>query len=569
MINRINDPDDLEVMNPVECKQHSEYYLIPSHKNYVINRKGNVIRLSDGFSPKIYTEATGYKTVRLKVGNYKTQVRTHRLLGEVFIGRPSRHINIPIKELEINHIDGNKSNNDLTNLEWCTVLENTTHAYLNGRMDFNRIPIVARDIRTDVETVYESIAICEKAFGIKEGQLTTHLGTKLAGTKTKNWHVFKRKETEGWPELSKDKFVENTWDLVKVWYATNPEKKKTVLAESTITLVEVIGVDDKVLQNFINKKEFDKTLNGWYIEPKLEHINSESLLDIHKRVSLVGHIIRRTDVQTGDVVVFCNLKEAANSVGSKSESLSRCIFLKKEINGYRFEAFKEEQKYFYTKRPYSDYVKGYEFFNEKEGIYKVNLINYKNEMITIPKSIYVYCTNTGNRIRHTQFIRHIDDDKTNDKFENLKLMHKNDLVKKLVPHPATLEVQCSHCSKKFHQPYLDVVWRRKSNKKGNFYCSYDCSIKARAIDNTLTIEEQNKIKELRRGGKTIKEVTELTGYGANSILKYQDKGSNSRHYTVNTRKDEMIKDFQEGMSLNKMAKKYKLSKETIRPIVKK
>ena len=84
----------------------------------------------------------------------------------------------------------------------------------------------------------------------------------------------------------------------------------------------------------------------------------------------------------------------------------------------------------------------------------------------------------------------------------------------------------------------------------------------------MSEEEQLRIKELRKEGKTIKEVSELTGYGANTILKYQEKGSNSRYYTINTRKEEMIKDFSEGMSLNKMSKKYRLSKETIRPIVK-
>jgi len=569
MTNRINDPDDLESVHPEEHSNFPGYYIIKSHKNYVINRNGDVIRLSDGFSPKIYTEVTGYKTVRLKVGNSKTQVRTHRLLGEVFIGRPSRHIDKPITELEINHIDGNKTNNSLDNLEWCNELENTTHAFLNGKLNFNRKPIIAKDIRTCVETTYDSIAICEKAFGIKTNQLAMHLGGKLASTKTKNWHVFKRQETVGWPPIPKDGFVENSWDLVKVWYATNPETKKTVLAENSLALVNIIGVDENKLNSFINKKVFSKPLNGWYIEPKKEHITSETLLDLHKRVSLNGHVIKRTELKTGDALLFNTLKQSCEALGFVTNKVSKAIFLKKEIDGYFFEAFKGEISKFYPKRPWSQYNKGYEFFNEKEGIWKVVLTNYKGDYITIPKSLYVYCTNTGEHIRHTQFIRHIDEDKTNDKFENLKLMHKNDLVKKLVPHPDTLEMRCSHCNKIFHQPYLDVVWRKKANKKGNFYCCLSCSMKARAIDNTLTEEEQNTIKELRKAGKTIKEVTAITGFGANSILKYQGEGVNSRYYTINTRKEEIIKDFSEGMSLNKMSKKYKLSKETIRPVVKK
>lgn len=568
-MDRINDPADLEIVTPVECKAHPGYYHIPGHKNYVISREGEVIRLSDGFKPKIYTEKSGYKTARLLVGNLKTQVRTHRLLGMVFIGRPSRHMDKEFSELEINHIDSDKTNNSLDNLEWCNDYENTLHAHLNGKTDFNRKPIIAKDIRTNEETTYAGLAICERAFDIKAGQLGTHLASKHAGTKTKNWHVFKRQETIGWPPIPKEGLVENTWDLIKVWYAHNPATNKTFITGNHLELVEIASVTYNQLTDFMNNKEYSIPLNGWYIEPRMEHITSETDFDIHKRVSLNGHYIKRTNVSTGEVVTFNNLKEAAAAANTGVSRISRNVFLKQKVDGYKYEAFKGEQKWFYPKKPWSDYNRGYEFFNEKEGIWKIVLTNYKKESITIPKSLYVYCTKTGSHIRHTQFLIHVDEDKTNDTFDNLKLLHKNDLIKKREPHPETIRVTCNHCNKVFDQDYTNVVWRKRSSKTGNLFCSMACSVASRAINNTLSIEEQSKIKELRNAGKTIEEVTALTGYGANTILKYQDEGANSRRHTVNTRKDEMIKDFSEGMSLNKMAKKYRLSKDTIRPIVKK
>lgn len=563
-MDRINDPSDLETVNPVECLQHPGYYHIPGHKNYVISREGVVIRLSDGFKPKPNVENTGYLAVRMIInGHQKTQLRIHRLLGMTFVGRPSRHLDKSFSQLEINHADGNKLNNSLDNLEWCNDLENTTHAYLNGRMDFNKKRTIAKDIRTGEEKIFESRADCEKAFGIKEGALLVHLGTKQSGRKTKNWHVFKSEEVEGWPNIPEEDQIENSWDKVKVWYAHNPYINKTIIVGSKVELVDIVGVTYNTLIRFINDKDFTLPLNGWYIEPRLEHIHPEGIADINKRIPLLRHSIRRVDINTGDHLVFKTLKEAAKSIDSSYDRVSRSIFFKKDLDGYRFEAFKGEQPWFYPKSPYWQYKHGYEFFNSKEGIWKIVLTDHKSEQITIPKSLYVYCTKTGKHIRHTQRIIHIDEDETNDDFNNLKLVHKNDLIKKREEHPDMLEVQCTHCQKIFHQPYLDVVWRRKANSEtGNFYCSVQCAALARAITNTLTEEEQNRIKELRESGKTIEEVTTITGYGANTIMKYQ--GS---HIRLNAISPEKVKQIQElsktGLSNTKIGKLVGAGRQTV------
>ena len=49
----------------------------------------------------------------------------HRIVANTFIPNP---LNKPC----INHIDGNKNNNNISNLEWCTHSENTIHAYKTG-----------------------------------------------------------------------------------------------------------------------------------------------------------------------------------------------------------------------------------------------------------------------------------------------------------------------------------------------------------------------------------------------------------------------------------------------------
>ena len=89
---------------------------------------GGYIVCSDGkiFSPRgrqlsKNTKQSGYIRVYI---NGKPRL-LHRLIAEAFIPNPD---NKP----EVNHIDGNKHNNDISNLEWCTHHENMSHAWNTG-----------------------------------------------------------------------------------------------------------------------------------------------------------------------------------------------------------------------------------------------------------------------------------------------------------------------------------------------------------------------------------------------------------------------------------------------------
>jgi len=67
----------------------------------------------------------GYLKVNLNKNGIQKTFKLHRLIAEHFIKK------IDGKEI-INHIDGNKRNNNISNLEWCTHSENIKHAYKTG-----------------------------------------------------------------------------------------------------------------------------------------------------------------------------------------------------------------------------------------------------------------------------------------------------------------------------------------------------------------------------------------------------------------------------------------------------
>ncbi len=74
--------------------------------------------------PNIYKGLYYFCSLKDNDGDERT-VQIHRALANAFIPNPE---NKP----QINHIDGNKLNNDLSNLEWVTAKENTYHAYKMG-----------------------------------------------------------------------------------------------------------------------------------------------------------------------------------------------------------------------------------------------------------------------------------------------------------------------------------------------------------------------------------------------------------------------------------------------------
>ena len=89
--------------------------------NIVIKKNGHSYRCkSHILKPKI--ESNGYVRLHLAKTDKTKFLLLHRLVAEAFIDNPE---NKP----QINHKDGDKANNSISNLEWCTGSENMIHAY--------------------------------------------------------------------------------------------------------------------------------------------------------------------------------------------------------------------------------------------------------------------------------------------------------------------------------------------------------------------------------------------------------------------------------------------------------
>lgn len=95
-----------------------------------VSNEGRVRSLLRG-SPRVLktqTDNKGYHRLRVTIEREKMSYKVHREVAKAFIPNPD---NLP----QVNHKDGNKSNNAVDNLEWITNIGNAHHAIENGLWD--------------------------------------------------------------------------------------------------------------------------------------------------------------------------------------------------------------------------------------------------------------------------------------------------------------------------------------------------------------------------------------------------------------------------------------------------
>jgi len=89
---------------------------------YQISNLGSVKNTNRNSILKPNKNSGGYEVVILYKNNKPNAFKIHRLIAIHFIDNPNNY-------LIVNHIDNVKTNNDISNLEWVTIRENTCHAY--------------------------------------------------------------------------------------------------------------------------------------------------------------------------------------------------------------------------------------------------------------------------------------------------------------------------------------------------------------------------------------------------------------------------------------------------------
>jgi len=253
----------MEIIIPREHGQFHGYYHIPENDYVIVSPDGNFINLRtlNKVTPGILP--SGYWKISINTPEKTVNFYVHRLLSRTFIGRPKRHLDKSYNVLEVNHIDGDKSNNSLLNLEWITPTENSRHALVNFLKNYNCV--FAKHILNGKVIKFPSVMECAKEFEIDYRRLSRHLKSKDAGSLTKKWFVFKLDDGSDWPSLLNDSIEENQWDILYgVWYARNKLTNLIVLHNTLEELCSMLNLIYHNVQQHVVKYRESKPYGEWF-----------------------------------------------------------------------------------------------------------------------------------------------------------------------------------------------------------------------------------------------------------------------------------------------------------------
>ena len=141
---------------------------IDGFEKYEVSNLGRVRNIKSGRILKPFLTKNGYLMHLLYENNKHKQkhLYLHRIIATAFIDNPG-------EKTQVNHIDENKLNNDLSNLEWCTERENAVHGTRIKRIaEKLSKKIIQLDLNDNVLSEFESMHQAERETGVSRSSIS-------------------------------------------------------------------------------------------------------------------------------------------------------------------------------------------------------------------------------------------------------------------------------------------------------------------------------------------------------------------------------------------------------------
>lgn len=145
------------------------------YDGFLIDDELNIYSKRTGKKLTPFLGTDGYMHIRYRtIGKKYHENRVHVIIAHCFISNPNNY-------KYVNHIDSDKTNNSIENLEWCTNSENVKHGWHSGnRTHKNNTGVVVTDSNGMTVGIYSSIRKCAEALHIDRHKIARILKGELA-----------------------------------------------------------------------------------------------------------------------------------------------------------------------------------------------------------------------------------------------------------------------------------------------------------------------------------------------------------------------------------------------------
>lgn len=271
------------------------YRVIPGYTDYAISKQGDVVKLG---TDKHYKPTETILNNYVNVVIHGDKVRLHRLIAAAWIPNP----NIVEYQL-INHKNGIKSDNRISNLEWCDNSINMTHSNMEG---FNpqTQAVKMRNYRTgeikEAHSLNEASRMIGLSYSLRRDQILSRLPSRPFG----EWEI----------KLAED---DSAW-----YYEGKTELDKH--GRYAVTVVE----EDGSTKNFRDVNDFIKHYQLWNLGSSLPGLVEilrlrRPELKVHYESKGTPEWVKILDLETNVMREFSSLKKAADAIGISRTSITK------------------------------------------------------------------------------------------------------------------------------------------------------------------------------------------------------------------------------------------------------
>lgn len=276
---------------------------IPGYSNYKINKKGEVYRAIDGKKVFGSTNPKGYVNHRLKGDDGKTMtIGRHRLLALTFI--PFKG---DVSKMTVNHKNGIKGDDRLSNLEWATYQQNQEHAGRAG-LTTKCIPITVVNEETGLETYYDSYIKCARDLGITKDAVAW----RVSKGPNKVWpdgnRYKKSRDAKPWGET-----VQIANGRKRVTLVKDIKKDTVYIFEDLTNAAKALKINLSAAYNWASDKS-QPVIPGFFIIQFQDLFKEwreidDVYIDLQKTVG--RRFVVRVNLENDEVVLFTSLKACA------------------------------------------------------------------------------------------------------------------------------------------------------------------------------------------------------------------------------------------------------------------